>query len=63
VNRNLQELIELSKIDKEIDGYNPKIEAIDKKLLKSQQKLDLLQDEIDSINASIEDNHKKNKNV
>jgi len=61
VNRNLQELIELSKIDKEIDGYNPKIEAIDKKLLKSQQKLDMLQDEIDSINASIEDNHKKIK--
>jgi uncharacterized protein len=61
VNRNLKELIELSKIDKEIDGYNPQIEAIDKKLLKSQQKLDVIQDEINSMNTSIEDNHRKIK--
>ena len=61
MNRNLKELIELSKIDKEIDGYNPQIEAIDKKLLKSQQKLDVIQDEISSMNASIEDNHRKIK--
>lgn len=61
MNRNLLELIELSTIDKEIDSYNPQIEAIDKKLLKSQQKLNVLQDEINSMNASIEDNHKKIK--
>ncbi len=61
MNIHLKELIELSKNDQAIDGYNPQIEAIDKKVSRIQKKLNVAKDELDTLNASILENEEKVK--
>jgi len=61
LNKHLQELIDLSKIDKAIDSYNPQLEAADKKLNKVQKKIDMAQAEFDELTAGIADNEEKVK--
>jgi predicted nucleic acid-binding Zn-ribbon protein len=61
LNKHLKELIELSKIDKAIDSYNPKLEAADKKVTKVQKKIDAAQAELDALNSEISENEEKIK--
>lgn len=56
MNKHLNELIALSKIDLEIDSYNPQLEAADKKVAKVQKKMDAVQAEIDALTTEIEEN-------
>jgi predicted nucleic acid-binding Zn-ribbon protein len=56
LNKHLNELIALSKIDVEIDSYNPQLEAADKKVAKVQKKMDAVQAEIDALTTEIEEN-------
>ncbi len=56
MNKHLNELIALSKIDVEIDSYNPQLEAADKKVAKVQKKMDAVQAEIDALTTEIEEN-------
>lgn len=59
MNKHLQELIELSKIDKAIDSYNPQLEAADKKVAKIQKKINAAQGELDELASAIADNESK----
>jgi len=59
LNKHLQELIELSKIDKAIDSYNPQLEAADKKVAKIQKKINAAQGELDELASAIADNESK----
>ena len=59
MNKHLQELIELSKIDKAIDSYNPQLEAADKKVAKIQKKINAAQGELDELTSAIADNESK----
>ena len=61
MNKHLKELIELSKIDKAIDGYNPQLEAADKKVAKVQKKIDVAQGELDELTTTISGNEDKVK--
>ncbi len=61
MNKHLNELIELSKIDKAIDSYTPQLEAADKKVEKIQKKINAAQDELDTLNTSIVENNAKIK--
>ena len=61
MNKHLNELVELSKIDKAIDSYTPQLQAADKKVNKAQQKTDNAQAELDKLNADIADNEDKVK--
>jgi predicted nucleic acid-binding Zn-ribbon protein len=61
VNKHLNELVELSKIDKAIDSYTPQLQAADKKVNKAQQKTDNAQADLDKLNADIADNETKVK--
>jgi predicted nucleic acid-binding Zn-ribbon protein len=61
LNKHLNELIELSKIDQAIDSYNPQLEAADKKVAKVQKKIDAAQAEVDELASSISDNEEKVK--
>ena len=61
MNKHLTELIELSKIDKAIDSYNPLLEAADKKVAKIQKKIDAAQAELDELTSGIADNESKVK--
>lgn len=61
MNKNLKELIALSQIDKEIDSFNPQLEAIEKKLKKSQEKIDSVQSDINAVKNSIDENIAKIK--
>jgi len=61
LNKHLKELIELSKIDKAIDSYNPQLEAADKKVAKVQKKIDASQAELDELTSGIADNDSKVK--
>ncbi len=63
MNKHLRQLIDLSKIDQQIDAFEPKIEAIKKELnLILKQKADILK-EIDNLNDDIvEVKNKKSKN-
>jgi len=61
VNKHLNELVELSKIDKAIDSYTPQLQSADKKVKKAQQKRDNAQAELDKLNADIADNTDKVK--
>lgn len=53
MNKHLNELIELSKIDKAIDSYTPQLEAANKKVAKIEKKINAAQAELDTLNASI----------
>jgi predicted nucleic acid-binding Zn-ribbon protein len=61
LNKHLKELIELSKIDKAIDSYNPQLEAADKKVAKVQKKIDAAQAELDELTDTIAENESKVK--
>jgi predicted nucleic acid-binding Zn-ribbon protein len=59
LNRHTTELIELSKIDKEIDSYQPQIDKAEKKIAKIVKKVEDAQDYLDSINKFIAENNAK----
>ena len=59
MNKHIQELVELSKIDKEIDSYQPQIDAADKKIAKAKKKLDAAQEHVEEIEAGIAENEQK----
>ena len=61
MNKHLNELIELSKIDKAIDSYTPQLESADKKIGKAKKKVDDAQLELDQLTSDIEDNENKIK--
>jgi len=61
LNKHLKELIELSKIDKTIDSYNPLLEAADKKVAKVQKKINAAQAELDELTEAISENESKVK--
>ncbi len=61
MNKHLNELIELAKIDQAIDSYTPQLEAADKKVEKVKKKIDAAQAELDALNASIQGNDAKVK--
>lgn len=56
MNKHLNELIELSKIDSAIDSYTPQLEAANKKVAKIEKKINAAQTELDTLNASIVEN-------
>jgi predicted nucleic acid-binding Zn-ribbon protein len=55
LNKHLEELIELSKLDKSIDDFTPLIEASAKKLARRTQKRDEIAQRISKLNLSVED--------
>lgn len=59
MSRHIEELVELSKTDKEIDSYQPQLDAADKKIAKAQKKVDESIKKIDKINETISDNEQK----
>ena len=59
MNKHLNELIELSKIDKSIDDFTPLIEAAQKKLARKVTKQDSISKRINGLNAEIEDANSK----
>ncbi len=59
MNKHLNELIELSVNDKEIDSYTPQLEAADKKVAKVQSKIKTAQDELDELTAAVAGNENK----
>ena len=59
MNRHIQELVELSKTDKEIDSYQPQIDALDKKIFKATKNLDNAQKRVNKIHHIIEENVQK----
>ncbi|HSR74212.1 MAG TPA: C4-type zinc ribbon domain-containing protein [Sulfurovum sp.] len=61
MNKHLNELIELSKNDKEIDSYTPKLAAADKKVAKIQSKIDAAKGELDELTDAIAANEAKAK--
>jgi predicted nucleic acid-binding Zn-ribbon protein len=61
LNKHLNELIALSKIDQAIDSYTPQLAAADKKVAKVQKKIDAAQAELDALTSSIEENEEKIK--
>ena len=61
MNKHLNELIELSTIDKAIDSYTPQLEAADKKVAKVEKKIHAAQAELDDLTSAISDNEEKVK--
>ncbi len=59
MNRHLEELIELSKLDKSIDEFNPLIKMAQKKLDKKVIKRDEIYKKVSNINSIIEDINSK----
>ncbi|RLA72686.1 MAG: hypothetical protein DRG24_02225 [Epsilonproteobacteria bacterium] len=63
MNKHLEQLIDLSKIDKEIDAFEPQIEAANYKLETAQAKKENLEQEAATYNEEIKAEHlKKQKN-
>jgi predicted nucleic acid-binding Zn-ribbon protein len=54
LNKHLQELIELSKLDKAIDEFTPLIETAQKKLARRATKRDEISEKIEELNAAIQ---------
>ncbi len=54
MNKHLEELIELSKLDKSIDDFTPLIETAQKKLARRAQKRDDILGQISELNATID---------
>lgn len=54
MNKHLQELIELSKLDKSIDNFTPLIETAQKKVTRKATKRDEIAQKITELNATIE---------
>ena len=59
MNKHIQELVELSKIDKKIDSYQPQIDAADKKVAKVEKKLAEAEESLNKINSLISNNEQK----
>ncbi|NEW61013.1 hypothetical protein GSY74_06915 [Sulfurovum sp. bin170] len=59
MNKHLNELIELSKIDKSIDDFTPLIEAAQKKLARKVTKKEDIDKRINGLNAEIDDANSK----
>ena len=59
MNKHLNELIKLSKIDRSIDDFRPLIEAAEKKLNRKVTKRDEISKKISQLNIEIEDAEKK----
>lgn len=59
MNKHLNELIELSKLDKSIDDFTPLIVASQKKLARRTEKRDDIAQKISGLNAEIEDANMK----
>ncbi len=61
MNKHLEGLVELSKIDKSVDGFIPQIEAVQKKIAKEQRKVDEVSERVEALKSLIEDNQGKIK--
>ncbi len=61
MNKHLEGLVELSKIDKSVDGFTPQIEAAQRKIAKEQRKVDDVTEKINALTALIEENSSKIK--
>jgi len=61
LNKHLESLVELSKIDKSVDGFTPQIEAAQRKIAKEQRKVDDVTEKIEALKHLIEDNTNKVK--
>lgn len=59
MNKHLQELVELSKIDRSVDSFTPQEEAAQNKIDRAQDKVDNTTDKIDSLTKIIESNKSK----
>ena len=59
MNKHLEGLVELSKIDKSVDGFTPQIEAAQRKIAKEQKKVDDVTVKIASLQGIIEENSGK----
>jgi hypothetical protein len=59
VNKHIQELVELSKTDKDIDSYQPLIDAADRKIKKAQDKLNDAHNGLNALEKLIADNEQK----
>jgi len=59
VNKHIQELVELSQIDKKIDSYQPQIDTADKKIAKVQKKLTQAEENLNKISSLMSDNEQK----
>ena len=59
MNKHIQELAELSFTDKNIDSYQPQIDAADRKIAKAEKKLAEAEGSVDKINTLIADNEQK----
>ena len=55
MNKNLEQLIQLSNFDKNIDGFSPKIAAIQKELNDKQNEIAEVQKEVENSNKEIKD--------
>jgi len=61
LNKHLKGLVELSKIDKSVDGFTPQIEAVQKKIAKEQRKVDEVSEKVETLKSHIADNQGKIK--
>jgi len=61
LNKHLEGLVELSKIDKSVDGFTPEIEAAQRKIAKEQKKVDDVSEKIESLKGLVEENDGKIK--
>ena len=53
MNENLRQLVELSSIDKQIDDYNPQIDAINAKLFAKKDEIDKISSQINDLESTI----------
>jgi len=61
LNKHLEGLVELSKIDKSVDEFTPQIEAVQKKIAKEQRKVDEVSEKAETLKSLIADNQAKIK--
>jgi len=59
LNKHLEGLVELSKIDKSVDEFIPQIEAAQRKAAKEQRKVDEVNEKLATLKKAIEDNSGK----
>ena len=61
MNKHLEGLVELSKIDKSVDEFTPQIEAAQSRIAKEQKKVDDVEEKMQSLKSLIEENQGKVK--
>jgi len=59
VNKYIAELVKLSKTDKQIDSYQPQIDAANKKIKRAEDKLNDAKGEFEALSRQIAENEKK----